>query len=128
MTDRGKRRRAIRAAGAVGLMSALVAMGCLLVPGAASGEVETTGQATYRAQCAMCHGEQGKGDGPAAAMLKPRPKDLSAPDFWTGRTEESVAEVVRQGKPGSAMMGYQSVLTAEQIRDVVTYLRSLARR
>jgi len=119
--------RGVGAAGNPGLVRVLVTIGCLLGPGSASAEAETAGQATYGAQCAMCHGELGKGDGPAAAMLNPKPKDLSAPDFWTGRTEESVAEIVRQGKAGSAMMGYQSVLTAEQIRDVVTYLRSLAR-
>jgi mono/diheme cytochrome c family protein len=117
----------VRTASAAWLASALATMGCLLVPGGASAEVEIPGQATYRAQCAMCHGEQGNGDGPAAAMLNPKPKDLGAADFWTGRTEGSVAEVVRQGKPDSAMMGYQSVLSAEQIRDVVTYLRSLSR-
>jgi high-affinity iron transporter len=87
-----------------------------------------SGDAVYRAQCAMCHGAGGRGDGPAAAMLLPKPRDLSSPDFWAGRTLESVADVVREGKPGTAMMGYQSVLTPEEIREVVAYLRTLGTR
>lgn len=31
----------------------------------------------YRTWCASCHGEKGRGDGPAAAALKTRPADLT---------------------------------------------------
>jgi high-affinity iron transporter len=105
----------------LGLASILGAV-CVDPAGAAG---PTVGQAVYRAQCAMCHGADGRGDGPAAAMLSPKPRDLSSREFWAGRTLESVADAVRQGKPGTAMMGYQSVLTAEEIREVAAYLRTL---
>src|SRR5262245_31875844 len=32
---------------------------------------------SFKAYCAMCHGDQGKGDGPAAAALKKVPADLT---------------------------------------------------
>ena len=32
---------------------------------------------TYKTYCAVCHGVQGKGDGPAAAALKKAPADLT---------------------------------------------------
>jgi mono/diheme cytochrome c family protein len=35
------------------------------------------GQALYREYCAVCHGEQGKGDGPMARALKSPPADLT---------------------------------------------------
>jgi mono/diheme cytochrome c family protein len=37
----------------------------------------SAGKAVYNAQCADCHGAKGKGDGPTAKDLNPRPKDLS---------------------------------------------------
>jgi len=35
------------------------------------------GVATYKAYCAVCHGAQAKGDGPAATALKKVPADLT---------------------------------------------------
>ena len=36
------------------------------------------GARLFARTCAACHGRQGRGDGPAAADLDPRPRDLSA--------------------------------------------------
>jgi len=36
-----------------------------------------TGATAYYGYCAVCHGERGKGDGPAAGALTPRPTDLT---------------------------------------------------
>ena len=35
------------------------------------------GKSIYNNFCASCHGNAGKGDGPAAAALNPKPKDLT---------------------------------------------------
>jgi mono/diheme cytochrome c family protein len=35
------------------------------------------GQEMFTSYCAPCHGRQGKGDGPAAAALTPKPTDLT---------------------------------------------------
>jgi mono/diheme cytochrome c family protein len=37
-----------------------------------------SGKQMFRAYCASCHGEDAKGDGPAAAALKQSPADLTA--------------------------------------------------
>ena len=37
----------------------------------------TSGQEMYRAYCADCHGEKGKGDGPVVPVLKVVPPDLT---------------------------------------------------
>lgn len=37
----------------------------------------TTGRLEYRAHCASCHGPTGKGNGPVAAALTPKPADLT---------------------------------------------------
>ncbi|HYM67436.1 MAG TPA: c-type cytochrome, partial [Patescibacteria group bacterium] len=45
-----------------------------LLPGAAGAADE----ALYRRHCAVCHGIAGRGDGPAAGLLSPRPRDFTA--------------------------------------------------
>jgi mono/diheme cytochrome c family protein len=53
-------------------------------------------EVTWQKQCASCHGRRGRGDGPQAAMMKPR--DLSKPDWQASVTDEQLAQVIRQGK------------------------------
>jgi mono/diheme cytochrome c family protein len=56
------------------------------------------GAALFQQKCAMCHGADGKGDGPAAAALNPRPKDFANPEFWKPTmTDQKIAETIRKG-------------------------------
>jgi mono/diheme cytochrome c family protein len=41
------------------------------------GEQVAAGQRSFRAHCASCHGEGGRGDGSLSEMLKVRPADLT---------------------------------------------------
>src|ERR1039457_3619187 len=47
------------------------------LPGAALNTSPTKGPDLYRRYCAVCHGKDGKGGGPAAAALKASPTDLT---------------------------------------------------
>jgi mono/diheme cytochrome c family protein len=60
-----------------------------------------SGKQTYREYCASCHGEDGKGMGPAASALKTPPSDLTTlANRHAGKFPENyVAEIVRVGKP-----------------------------
>jgi mono/diheme cytochrome c family protein len=42
-----------------------------------SGEGVADGRQLYEIYCRSCHGDSGRGDGPAAAELRPRPADLT---------------------------------------------------
>ena len=42
-----------------------------------AGKAAVSGQAIYEDYCAVCHGRDGKGDGPAARALKTPPIDLT---------------------------------------------------
>ena len=65
--------RARRAAPwAVGFVLAGGLAGCM--PSAAP---EVSGRALFAENCAVCHGDSGRGDGPAAAGLTPPPIDLT---------------------------------------------------
>ncbi len=63
-----------------------------------------SGKQTFREYCASCHGEDGKGMGPAASALKSPPSDLTAlAKRHAGKfPEDYVAEIVRVGKPMQA--------------------------
>ena len=57
----------------------------------------TSGRQMYDAYCASCHGQGGKGDGPAAAALKAMPTDLTQLAAKSGGKypESHVAQVIK---------------------------------
>lgn len=70
--------RSLPALAALG--GALLLMGCVPDQGATAAQtapVAATGAADYAQFCVACHGASGKGDGPAAAGMKPGPADLT---------------------------------------------------
>ncbi len=52
--------------------------------------------ATWTSKCVLCHGQVGRGNGPQAAMYKP--KDLSDPAWQAGVTDEQIIESIQKGK------------------------------
>lgn len=51
----------------------------------------------FSTRCASCHGPGGKGDGPAAAALNPKPRTLTDAE-WQGKvTDEHLAKVIVEG-------------------------------
>ncbi|MDQ7801601.1 MAG: cytochrome c [Armatimonadota bacterium] len=83
------------------------------------------GHQLYRAHCAVCHGSEGRGDGPAAASLVPRPADLRR----TARMADPLLFTrITEGLPGTPMPAFRDVLTEEERWHVVNFLRALADR
>ena len=54
----------------------MLALSGVALPGSAAGE-SSEGARAYLTHCAVCHGVNGKGDGPMAHALIRRPKDLT---------------------------------------------------
>ena len=80
------------------------------------------GGALYRTYCSACHGERGRGDGPAGAGLTPRPTDLT---HKAGHERDGeLAWKIGNGRP--PMPAWKGVLTETQIWHVVNYLRSIS--
>jgi high-affinity iron transporter len=98
----------------------------LLAAGAAAYAADPEhGHALYATRCAFCHGPAGKGDGPAGAALKPPPTDFTSAAFWKTTPADTIHSTIENGKPGTAMMGFKSSLRAEDIDDLVAYLKGL---
>jgi mono/diheme cytochrome c family protein len=67
------------------------------VPGA-NGDQLKEGKNLYDTKCQMCHGADGRGDGPAAAALNPKPADFTNPVFWQNNAAEKISRTVSNGK------------------------------
>lgn len=61
------------------------------------------GKTLFAANCAACHGPSGRGDGPAAAALVPRPSNLAEHRYSSDR----LSEVLWNGSVGTAMSGWR---------------------
>ncbi len=130
----------------IGLLGAVFAASGQGVPTANKVQTEVpdvaSGKQTYREYCASCHGEDGKGMGPAAAALKTPPPDLSTlAKRHSGKfPEDYVTEIVRFGKPlqahGSSDMPvwgpifnthdkFDEVAVRRRIKNLCVYLASL---
>ena len=51
-----------------------------LMANAAQGDENTQGKELYQEKCAICHGADGKGKGPAAAAFSKPPADFTNPN------------------------------------------------
>jgi Tol biopolymer transport system component/mono/diheme cytochrome c family protein len=105
----------------------------IAAPGEASGPLNpltadqatrTAGQLLYAANCVVCHGVAGKGDGPSAVGLNPRPVDFSQHMLPGKHTDGQVFLWIKNGLPGTAMPAWSGRLSDEQIWQLVTYLRT----
>lgn len=90
------------------------------------------GQTVYARRCAVCHGATGKGDGPAARTLQPRPRDFSGGVFKfksvKGSTPprlEDVRRSIRKGIAGTSMPAWHDLLTTREIDAVAEHIRQL---
>jgi putative copper resistance protein D len=76
----------------------------------------------YAEHCAVCHGAEGYGDGPAAAGLRPRPADLTA-KHTADHTAGDIFWWLTHGRPGTAMPGFQDRLSEEERWDLINVVR-----
>jgi len=97
----------------------------LVNPVPADEESIARGEALYQAQCAVCHGSTGMGDGDAGVNLDPPPAPVA-------RTAQMMSDGylywrIHDGGIafGTAMPAYGTVLDENDIWDIINYLRAL---
>ena len=83
------------------------------------------GQEIYSQMCAMCHGLQGRGDGPLARTMVPRPADFRV-HMAEGHTPEQLFDWTSNGVPDTAMQGFANDLSVEDRWNVINFLQTFA--
>lgn len=96
------------------------------------------GYAIYREQCMHCHGASGDGNGPTGPFLWPPPRDYrlgvfkftstsgSGPD--SKPTRDDLRRTVRLGIAETSMPAFESLLTPNEIEQVIDYVVFLSMR
>ena len=101
--------------------SAPAAAGKRLNPVPANAASIEQGWQLFTKNCTACHGRAGRGDGPAAASLKPHPADLA---MMAGHHPDGdLAWKIANGR--GAMPAWKGTLSEDQIWILVNYIKSL---
>lgn len=84
--------------------------------------VEPDGRAIYNFRCYFCHGYSGDAQTLAAQMLDPVPRDFTA--LAPGAVSRAhMIDAVANGRPGTAMKPFASLLSDHEIAAVVDFVR-----
>ncbi len=86
-------------------------------------ESVAAGATIYAQNCAVCHGETGEGDGPAAAALEKKPANLHA-DHVQELSDGALFWIITHGKPDTPMPPWDNILTETERWEVVNFLRT----
>jgi len=80
------------------------------------------GEELYGQMCAICHGDDGEGDGMAGGNLNPPPTDFTS-DITQKQSDGALFWKLTEGK--APMASYKSMLSEEKRWQLVNYIRSL---
>lgn len=86
------------------------------------------GEEIYEANCIACHGKGGKGDGPAAGVLKPPPRDHTDTTYMSTLTDDDLKKVIVMGGAikGRPLMPSHPQLRGKDLDALIAYVRSLS--
>lgn len=83
---------------------------------------------TFNSVCATCHGQNGKGDGVAAASLNPKPANFTDPAFWKTVTDSVIFKAIKDGGASVGkspmMVAWGGSYTDAQIHDLIKYIKT----
>ncbi|MEX0803456.1 MAG: ethylbenzene dehydrogenase-related protein [Candidatus Binatia bacterium] len=119
--------------GFVVLLITVVSKTAEIKPPPSTPALVASGKQIYAQQCAACHGIGGRGDGEAAYLLYPKPRDFVAARYrlvstWDRvPTDQDLFDTISRGMPGSAMPSWEHLAT-EQRWGLVYYIKSLAEK
>lgn len=101
----------------------------LYLPLASGAEATAT---LFRELCSVCHGAGGKGDGPSAQGLEPKPADFTNCKVMAKDSDEVLFKIVKSGGQSAGrstvMPGWGASLSDRQIRDLVKFIRGLCKK
>lgn len=88
-----------------------------------------SGNEAYTALCSQCHGEDGRGKGPDAAELNPRPADFTNQERMKENTDGYLFWRISDGGDfdpyNSLMTAWGTLLSEQEIWELISYLRTI---
>jgi len=84
------------------------------------------GKQIYQANCASCHGDSGRGDGPSGVTLKPPPANLQVHLQAGNHSDRQIFEWISKGISDTAMPAFNDRLTPTEIGYVLNYILTFA--
>ena len=88
------------------------------------------GKKTYTLYCSGCHGTSGKGDGPLGTALPVKPANHADGAVMNRLSDDWLLEIISKGggsvEKSPAMPSWGGQFQEKQIRDLISYIRSLA--
>ena len=98
-------------------------------------EASAPGKAIYAGQCSGCHGEAGDGQGMLTLSWLPRPRNFVHGSFryrstpsGSPPTDADLFRTVSKGLAGSGMPAFEAILSEQERRDVVDYIKQFSPR
>src|SRR3970282_2967135 len=98
---------------------------------AATPETLLKGKYICMKRCWFCHGLEGKGDGPVADYLNPRPRDFTSGMYKVRTTKDAEAPLdddlfrtVTKGMAGTAMQGFEGVLNQGELWQGIFFIQA----
>ena len=91
-----------------------------------SAELVTIGKTLFAKNCAQCHGTIGRGDGPAASTMNPKPRNLTGSEGWqNGPDMPGIFKTISEGIKGTSMSSFD-YMTRKDRMALAHYVQSLA--
>ena len=80
------------------------------------------GEMYYMQNCTACHGVDGKGDGPRAYFIYPRPRNFQHPASKARFNRPELYNSIKNGVLGREMPAWEKVMSDQQIADITEYV------
>jgi mono/diheme cytochrome c family protein len=86
----------------------------------------------FRELCSVCHGVGGKGDGPSAQGLEPKPADFTNCKAMSKDSDDVLFKIIKGGGQSAGrstvMPAWGESLSEQQIRELVKFIRGLCKK
>lgn len=128
---REKSRRGLTCSSPLGSHLALLLTTALVLFPRPLGADAERGAVLFERECAVCHGPNGKGDGPATPLLDPKARNFTPGLFKlrmtaTGElpTDEDLIKTITRGMPGTGMPSFAE-LGNDSVSDLADFVKTL---
>lgn len=114
-------------------LTALFILGVMAMSNNAAADYSRSyeGYKLFNSYCSICHGQNGKGDGPLAKKLSNRPTDLTSNALLSNKSDSDIFQIISGTVPhGRSNMPKWRVgiaISPSQIKGLVAYIRYLHR-